>query len=75
MQERDGRAFLVRSVNNQFMGISQLSANYTDTTGLVSVAPKVSTFTSIHCEANVYKPKHVVEFAAGAMPLKTSNCR
>ena len=42
MQESAGRAFLVRSINNSFVGISQLSANYTATTGLVSVAPKVS---------------------------------
>ena len=41
MQETDGRAFLVRSVNNQFVGISQLNDAYTNTTGLVSVAPKV----------------------------------
>ena len=42
MQENDGRAFLVRSINNSFVGISQLSESYTDTTGIVSVAPKVS---------------------------------
>ncbi|CAK0772385.1 hypothetical protein CVIRNUC_003957 [Coccomyxa viridis] len=39
-QESDGRAFLVRSINNSFVGISQLSDSYTDTTGLVSVAPR-----------------------------------
>ena len=42
MQEEDGRAFLVRSVNNDFVGISQLTDDYTNTTGLVSVAPRVS---------------------------------
>ena len=42
LQESDGRAFLVRSINNSFVGISQLSDSYTDTTGLVSVAPRVS---------------------------------
>ncbi len=42
MQEEDGRAFLVRSVNNNFVGISQLTDDYTNTTGLVSVAPRVS---------------------------------
>ena len=42
MQEEDGRAFLVRSVNNDFVGISQLTDDYTNTTGLVSIAPRVS---------------------------------
>ena len=42
MQETDGRAFLVRSINNQFVGISQLDDSYTNTTGLVSVAPRVT---------------------------------
>ena len=41
MQETDGKAFLVRSINNQFVGISQLDDSYTNTTGLVSVAPRV----------------------------------
>ena len=41
VQERDGSAFLVRSINNQFVGISRLNDAYTDTTGLVSVAPRV----------------------------------
>ena len=40
-QEPDGTAFLVRSINNDFLGISQLTPNYTDTTGLISVAPRV----------------------------------
>ncbi|BDA44105.1 hypothetical protein COCOBI_05-2890 [Coccomyxa sp. Obi] len=39
-QESDGTAFLVRSINNDFLGISQLTPNYTDTTGLVSVTPR-----------------------------------
>ena len=41
-QEDDGSAFLVRSVNNEYVGISQLSPDYTATTGLVSTAPRVS---------------------------------
>ena len=40
-QEDDGTAFLVRSVNNEYLGISQLSPDYTVTTGLVSTAPRV----------------------------------
>ncbi len=44
MQETDGKAFLVRSINNQFVGISQLDDSYTNTTGLVSVAPRVIYF-------------------------------
>jgi hypothetical protein len=41
-QDNDGSAYLIRSVNNKFLGISQLTSDYTDTTGLVSVAPKVN---------------------------------
>ena len=51
MQESDGRAFLVRSINNSFVGISQLSDSYTDTTGLVSVAPRVSDCLCNHAKA------------------------
>ena len=40
-QEDDGSAYLVRSVNNEYMGISQLSPDYTTTTGLVSTGPRV----------------------------------
>jgi len=40
-QEDDGTAFLVRSVNNEYVGISPLSPDYTTTTGLVSTAPRV----------------------------------
>ncbi len=47
-QEDDGTAFLVRSINNDFLGISQLTPNYTDTTGLVSVAPRVRTCMHAH---------------------------
>ena len=41
-QEDDGSAFLVRSVNNEYLGISQLAPDYSTTTGLVSTAPRVS---------------------------------
>ena len=44
LQERDGTAFLVRSINNQFVGISRLNDAYTDTAGLTSVAPRVSSW-------------------------------
>jgi hypothetical protein len=37
-------AYLVRSVNNEFLGISQLLPDFTDTTGLISTAPRVSKF-------------------------------
>ena len=40
-QEDDGSAYLVRSVNNEYVGISPLSPDYTTTTGLVSTAPRV----------------------------------
>ena len=40
-QEDDGSAFLVRSVNNEYVGISPLSPDYSTTTGLVSTAPRV----------------------------------
>lgn len=40
-QEDDGSAFLVRSVNNEYVGISPLTPDYTTSTGLVSTAPRV----------------------------------
>ena len=40
-QEDDGSAFLIRSVNNEYLGISPLSPDYTTTVGLVSTAPRV----------------------------------
>lgn len=40
-QEDDGSAFLIRSVDNAFLGISQLSDDYTNTTGLVSIITQV----------------------------------
>ena len=40
-QEDEGSAYLVRSVNNEYVGISPLSPDYTTTTGLVSTAPRV----------------------------------
>ncbi len=40
-QEDDGTAFLVRSVENKYVGISQLSPDYTDTLGISSTAPQV----------------------------------
>ncbi|CAL5218581.1 g275 [Coccomyxa viridis] len=48
-QEDDGSAYLVRSVNNEYVGISPLSPDYTTTTGLVSTAPR--------CEGpSIFKP-------------------
>ena len=41
----------MRSINNSFVGISQLSDSYTDTTGLVSVAPRVSYCLCNHAKA------------------------
>ena len=41
-QEPDGRAYLVRSVGNAFLGISQLNDEYTNTTGLCSTTIRVS---------------------------------
>ena len=48
----------MRSIDNQFVGISQLDDTYTNTTGLVSVAPRVtslpcttSSITEPHCNA------------------------
>ncbi len=40
-QEDDGTAFLVRSVKNEYVGISQLSPDYTDTLGITSTVPRV----------------------------------
>lgn len=34
-------AYLVRSVDNQYLGISQLSADFSDTTGLISTTAQV----------------------------------
>lgn len=39
-QETDGRAYLVRSVDNKYAGFSQLSEDYLNTTGIVSRGPK-----------------------------------
>jgi len=39
-QEEDGTAYLVRSVDNKYAGFSQLSADYLNTTGIVSRGPK-----------------------------------
>jgi hypothetical protein len=40
-QEEDGAAFLIRSVDNSLLGISQLSGDYANTTGIVSVLTRV----------------------------------
>jgi hypothetical protein len=37
----DGAAYLVRSVANQFAGISQLTADFTNTTGIISRGPQI----------------------------------
>ena len=49
-QEDDGSAFLVRSVNNEYLGISQLAPDYSTTTGLVSTAPRVSCYYTVTSE-------------------------
>lgn len=45
----------MRSINNQFVGISQLDDAYTNTTGLVSVAPRV---TSLPCMTSSIPEPH-----------------
>jgi hypothetical protein len=52
--EDDGSAFLVRSVNNEYLGISQLAPDYSTTTGLVSTAPRVSYYTVTHLKHPFY---------------------
>ena len=41
-QEADGSAYLVRSVDNEYLGISPLSPDYTTTVGLVSTGVKLA---------------------------------
>lgn len=40
-QEDNGTAYLIRSVNNQYVGISQLTPDYTNTMGITSTGPQV----------------------------------
>jgi hypothetical protein len=40
-QDEDSAAYLVRSVDNKFAGISRLSADYLTPTGIISKGPKV----------------------------------
>ena len=42
-QDDDGGTYLVRSVDNHYLGISQLSPDFSNTTGLVSTGPRVRT--------------------------------
>ena len=60
-QEDDGTAFLVRSVKNEFVGISQLSPDYTDTLGISSTAPRV-------------RPWQWISITATALPSNTATC-
>ena len=62
-QEDDGSAYLIRSVNNEYLGISPLSPDYTTTLGLVSTAPRVCSW-SIHahdlrCQQATCVPRRV----------------
>ena len=43
-QEDDGTAYLVRSVDNEYVGISQLTPDYLDTMGITSTAPRVRAY-------------------------------
>lgn len=40
-QDTDGAAYLVRSVENKYAGISQLTPDYLNTTGIISKGPRV----------------------------------
>lgn len=40
-KDDDGSAYLCRSVENQYAGISQLTADYLNTTGIISKGPRV----------------------------------
>jgi hypothetical protein len=40
-QEDNGTAYLVRSVNNEYVGISQLTPDYTNTMGISTTVPRV----------------------------------
>jgi len=39
-QDADGSAYIVRSVGNVFLGISALTSDYLDTTGICSAGPR-----------------------------------
>jgi hypothetical protein len=41
LQDTDGSAYLVRSVENQYAGISKLSPDFLNTTGIISVGPQI----------------------------------
>jgi hypothetical protein len=39
--DEDGVAYLIRSVKNQFVGISRLTDDYLDTEGIISFIPGI----------------------------------
>lgn len=52
-QDADGSAYLVRSVGNVFLGISALTSDYLDTTGICSAGPRArhpTPYPSPHCQ-------------------------
>lgn len=85
-QEDDGSAFLVRSVNNEYLGISQLAPDYSTTTGLVSTAPRVNYCTvtrlkypfyqlAVHCGAHAKHSDHLRRIALKNAELQDSGAR
>ena len=53
-QEQDGSAYLVRSIDNKYFGISRLTDDYMNTAGLVSVGQKCEGFAMWRDESTYY---------------------
>jgi len=73
--QHDGPAYLVRSVNNQYVGISQLSSNCLNTTGYTSKINQAREGPAIYYRSNRYYliTSHLTGWDPNAMDLFVSN--
>jgi hypothetical protein len=71
---QDGRAYLIRSVNNQFAGISQMTEDCLNVTGIVSSGPDMEGQALMRDEAGVLHAagSHLTGWASNAAQFVTS---
>lgn len=69
--DSDGNAYHIRSVENQYVGISQLSADYLNTTGIISKIPEAREGPAMFKYNNMYYliTSHLSGWAPNAMEM------
>eukprot|EP01090_Pellita_catalonica_P010710 TRINITY_DN22153_c0_g1_i1.p1 TRINITY_DN22153_c0_g1~~TRINITY_DN22153_c0_g1_i1.p1 ORF type:complete len:166 (-),score=21.19 TRINITY_DN22153_c0_g1_i1:28-525(-) len=68
------RAFLIRSVENRFAGISKLNADYTNTTGIISHGPRIEGMAMWESDSEFYLiGSHLTGWKANAAVLSGGN--